>query len=330
MSLDPRLRSFALVVGAAWTARRVVAFGRAWSLWRSWRLPATWSVAAADLPFQSVQHRVLRRCLAWGVDKLLSSEVVPDRAAGLFSRLNQAFGYRMGNPWACFLLRRLRSRVYPDDGILLGRAFRWSPEHTQELETHLQKGKPLPVGRDSRGGYPALHAVGKKEETAAGAAVERAGGPRAHRRHDPERQDAAPGSDPVGGHSRSRYGHRYRSQGRRRTADPGGERGAPRGKTVRLLRPGLPAGVDELQPARHVHVDHRAGRPGAGPHARRRRHVQGRPVLHGISPGRHREDRRRAGGGGRPLDHRRTERCHDAGAALRRPGRSLPVSEGPG
>ena len=164
IGLDPRLRPFAAVFGLLWAVWRLGVLVMAWLHWRSWRLSATWSVEAADLPFQSLQHRRLRRCLAWAVENLLSCEVVPDRAAGLFARLNQAFGYRMGNPWACCLLRRLGTRVCPDAGILLGRAFRWSPEHTQELESHLQKGKPLPVGRDARGGYPALHAVGKKEE----------------------------------------------------------------------------------------------------------------------------------------------------------------------
>ena len=164
MGLDPRLRPFAAVFGFLWTCRRAFVFWKAWRRWRSWRLPATWSVKAEDLPFQSMQHRLLRRCLAWSLRQLLSSEAVPDRAAGLPSRLNQAFGYRMGNPWACSLLRWLQRRVCPHRGVLLGRAFRWSPEHTQELETHLQGGRPLPVGGDIRGGYPALHAVGKKEE----------------------------------------------------------------------------------------------------------------------------------------------------------------------
>ena len=164
MGLDPRLRPLAAVFGSLWVGWRLGVSVMAWLHWRSWRLSATWSVEAADLPFQSLQHRWLRRCLAWAVDKLLSSEVVPDREAGLFCRLNQALGYRTGHPWACSLLRRLETRMCPDKGILLGRAFRWSPEHTQELESHLQRGKPLPVGRDARGGYPALHAVGKKEE----------------------------------------------------------------------------------------------------------------------------------------------------------------------
>ena len=93
---------------------------------------------------------------------------MPDRAVGLFSRLNYALGYRLGQPWACSLLRRLGTPgwVYPDKGILLGRAFRWSPAHTQELETHLQKWQArLPVGCATCGAViRRLHAVGKKEE----------------------------------------------------------------------------------------------------------------------------------------------------------------------
>ena len=131
MGLDPRLRPFALVFGAAWTVRRAFVLKRAWSRWRSWRLPAAWSVAAEDLPIESTRRWVVRP-------------------------LAKDF-------YSC-LPRRVARWIYPDRGILLGRAFRWSPEHTQQLESHLQKGKPLPVGRDVRGGYPALHAVGRKEE----------------------------------------------------------------------------------------------------------------------------------------------------------------------
>ena len=36
--------------------------------------------------------------------------------------------------------------LYRDKGILIGRAFRWTPEHTQELEDHLHSGQALPVG----------------------------------------------------------------------------------------------------------------------------------------------------------------------------------------
>ncbi|MCY4499547.1 MAG: type IV secretory system conjugative DNA transfer family protein, partial [Rhodospirillaceae bacterium] len=131
MGLDPRLRPFAALFGFLWTRKRAVVFWKAWRRWRSWRLPITWSVKAEDLPIESSRRWMVRP-------------------------LAKDF-------YSCLPLWAARW-IYPDRGILLGRAFRWSPEHTQQLETHLQKGQPLPVGRDMRGGYPALHAVGKKEE----------------------------------------------------------------------------------------------------------------------------------------------------------------------
>ena len=131
MGLDPRMWPFAAVFGLVWAGRRAAAFIAAWSRWRSWRLPATWSVNAEDLPLES------------------SARWLPLLYAREF--------YSSLPDW-------VRRWIYPDRGILLGRAFRWSPEHTQLLETHLQKGQPLPVGHGMRGGYPALHAVGKKEE----------------------------------------------------------------------------------------------------------------------------------------------------------------------
>ena len=52
-----------------------------------------------------------------------------------------------------------------DQGILLGRGFRWTPQHTQALETFMRDGaRPLPTGADVRGGHPALHAVGMAQE----------------------------------------------------------------------------------------------------------------------------------------------------------------------
>ena len=63
------------------------------------------------------------------------------------------------------LPRCLAQRLYPDRGIFLGRAFRWSPQHTQELETYVRDhASPLPTGADVRGGHPALHAVGIRQE----------------------------------------------------------------------------------------------------------------------------------------------------------------------
>ena len=131
MSLDSRLRPMAGAVGLLWTARRGWALWKAWSRWRSWRRPDVWSVESKDLPVESNRRRLSRplaKALRW---------CVPGRVGR----------------W-----------LYADKGILLGRGFRWLAEHTQELETHLQGGRSLPVGRDMRGGYPALHAVGKKEE----------------------------------------------------------------------------------------------------------------------------------------------------------------------
>ena len=64
-------------------------------------------------------------------------------------------------------LPRALTRFLPvaDKGILIGRGFQWTPQHTQDLETFMRDGaRPLPTGTDARGGYPALHAVGKAQE----------------------------------------------------------------------------------------------------------------------------------------------------------------------
>ena len=129
--LDPRLRLHAMAIGGLWVVVRLWAFGKAWKRWRAWRLPASWSVRAEDLTFESTRRWMVR----------LYAREFYESLPGWMER------------W-----------LYPDTGILLGRGFRWSPEHTRELETHLHSGQSLPVGRDMRGGYPALHAVGKKEE----------------------------------------------------------------------------------------------------------------------------------------------------------------------
>ncbi|MDE0207321.1 MAG: hypothetical protein OXP66_15005, partial [Candidatus Tectomicrobia bacterium] len=98
LSLDPRLRPVAAVFGLLWVIVRLWAFRKARKRWRSWRLPSSWRTRAEDLPFEGGKARLPR-----------------------------------------FLARRLcrrkwlARRLYPDTGILLGRAFRWSPEHTQEL-----------------------------------------------------------------------------------------------------------------------------------------------------------------------------------------------------
>lgn len=129
--LDPRLRIYAAGFGIAWTGYRAVLFVLAWLRWRSWRRPASWRVRPQDLGIESAR----RRLPPWLARELQS---------------------RLPVRWA--------ERLYGDKGILIGRGFRWGPEHTQKLEDHLQSGQALPVGRDVRGGHPALHAVGRKRE----------------------------------------------------------------------------------------------------------------------------------------------------------------------
>ena len=133
--LDPRLRIYAAGFGIAWTGYRTALFVLAWLRWRSWRRPASWQVRPQDLGIESARRRLPP---GWG--RQLES--------------------RLPARWA--------ERMYGDKGILIGRGFRWGPEHTQALEDHLQSGRALPVGRDVRGGHPALHAVGRKSERAAG------------------------------------------------------------------------------------------------------------------------------------------------------------------
>lgn len=49
-------------------------------------------------------------------------------------------------------------------GLLLGQAFRWTGTQTQVLETALAAEGALPVAEGSRGGHPALHAIGQRNE----------------------------------------------------------------------------------------------------------------------------------------------------------------------
>ena len=129
--LDARIQTYAAGFGVVWTGYRSVLFVLAWLRWRSWRQPASWSVDAVDLGVESSRRRLPH----W-------------LAKRVHSRLPL----------------KLARRLYADKGILMGRGFRWGPEHTQQLEDHLQGGQALPVGRDVRGGHPALHAVGRKSE----------------------------------------------------------------------------------------------------------------------------------------------------------------------
>ena len=106
--------------------------GVLWTSFRFGRFVAAWK-----------RQRRWRRSPGWSVKAAdLPFESVP---------------YRMPR----FLARRLCT----DTGIFLGRAFRWSPQHTQELESYVRdNAAPLPTGADTRGGYPALHAVGIRQE----------------------------------------------------------------------------------------------------------------------------------------------------------------------
>ena len=130
--LDPRLRPCSECLAVVWIGIRLGVFLKVWKRWRQWRRSPSWSFDAADLGFESSEHWLPR-----GLAKAL---------------------YRC-------LPRKVAGWVYPDRGILLGRAFQWSHEHTQELEDYLhQTSKPLPMGSDARLGYPALHAVGIRKE----------------------------------------------------------------------------------------------------------------------------------------------------------------------
>ena len=126
--LDPRLLPWAAGLGALWIIYRLARFMGALDRHRRWRRSPRWSVDAADLPFVSAQCRLPRRLYG--------------------------FLPRWTTDWLC-----------RDTGIFLGRAFRWSPQHTQELESYVRdNASPLPTGADMRGGHPALHAVGIKQE----------------------------------------------------------------------------------------------------------------------------------------------------------------------
>ena len=160
--LDPRLVPMTACFAALWTGWRLGRFVDACKRWRRWRRSPTWSFEAVDLPFESA-GRWLPRGLAWRLYRLLFAGVPPDGPARLRDCLAAGLDYR---PWLSHHTSRwLGGRVYRDRGIFLGRAFRWSRGHTQELEDYLHTSSAsLPTGRDGRGGYPALHAVGLKDE----------------------------------------------------------------------------------------------------------------------------------------------------------------------
>ena len=160
--LDPRLVPVTACFAALWTGLRLGRFAGACARWRRWRRSPPWSFEAVDLPFEST-HRLLPYGLAWRLYRLLFATAPPDAPPGLWDCLAAGLTYR---PWLSHRTSRwLAGRVYRDRGIFLGRAFRWSRGHTQELEDYLHgSSASLPTGKDGRGGYPALHAVGQNEE----------------------------------------------------------------------------------------------------------------------------------------------------------------------
>jgi hypothetical protein len=98
-----------------------------------------------------------------------------DRALAQRRAWHQAAGWQIApealptattSPWWPAWLRRWWSRRGGHSGVLLGRAFRWQAGHTQVLETALATNGALPIAEDSRGGHPALHAVGQEDEQA--------------------------------------------------------------------------------------------------------------------------------------------------------------------
>jgi len=108
---------------------------------------------------------------AWAVWRLLAL----DRALAQRRAWHQAAGWVLAPealasaatpPWWPAWLRHWCSRRGVHRGVLLGRAFRWQAGHTQVLETALVTDGALPIAEDSRGGHPALHAVGQDSERA--------------------------------------------------------------------------------------------------------------------------------------------------------------------
>ena len=253
--LDARILPYAVGFGMAWTGVRLVVFWNAWRRWRSWRRPASWSIRSADLRIASSRLWLPR---IW-----------------------------VREFHSC-LPARLARWMYPDKGILIGRGFRWGPEHTQELENHLQSGRALPVGRDVRGGHPALHAVGRKKERPLVVPWSELVGHVLIGGTTRSGKTRLLGADRVGSDTGSGNGHRHRSERATRSlltraaaeCLPGMDR------PVRLLQSGscrisrsasIPFGMCETTTELAARVQ--ALMPGG------RRHDEGRPVLHGISAG---------------------------------------------
>ena len=105
--------------------------------WAAWRLMA--------LDRALAHRRAWRQAPGWELDpQALADEEAPS--------------------WWPRRLRRWAGNRPAQRGVFLGRAFRWQAGHTQVLETALAMDGALPIAEDSRGGHPALHAVGQTHE----------------------------------------------------------------------------------------------------------------------------------------------------------------------
>jgi hypothetical protein len=98
----------------------------------------------------ALQPLVVSLSASWGLWRLWH----------LHRHLRPWWAWRHGAPWVLDPFRLPR----PTAGMLLGRGFRWMACHTQQLEDALREAGALPLDRGPRGGYAALHAVGKPQE----------------------------------------------------------------------------------------------------------------------------------------------------------------------
>lgn len=97
----------------------------------------------------------------WGLS--LSSAWLLWRVIGWERVHAQRRGWQINLAWQ--LSPAALVRLPGPGGMALGRGFHWTGQQTQQLETALVTDGGLPVATDSRGGYPALHAVGAARET---------------------------------------------------------------------------------------------------------------------------------------------------------------------
>jgi hypothetical protein len=124
LPLTPALRPLLRLTAGTWALWRLLRWAQAWTRQVRWQTSVPWQLAAAALPLEDAPR------------------------------------------WWPRAYRRVRLRCgrLPDPGLVLGHAFRWNARHTQTLELALGRDGALPVAEDSRGGHPALHAVGRHRE----------------------------------------------------------------------------------------------------------------------------------------------------------------------